>query len=366
MLDDISGSDAQGYVNNAGRFRSEIPLYDWSRKIREPRNSNESPVDENSQVALSSLSDGEVNAIHKKEQESVEIHSVTDGPLTDASDCNSSTSIVPLTSPLTKVNVTGENASLVTSHAESTHPTEDYFLFDLYPYAPGGASSSSLKQCSPAVHLENPERETRWYFKYFLGKYHQLYCGYVTERDPFLLAVAKTDVQTYGISQYRSILWRKTVSFPCNSNCGKSETMYFIQSNKFVDRQEGPEKILVVSHLKIKRDEVKRTNRLCTTLTRILLSITNSFFDLQRIEKGPKEVLNFQVQKEALTLEEQEGSVNFKFGVIYCREGQTSDEQMYNNEHGSPEFDQFISLLGDRIRLKSWDHFKGGLDTKSE
>lgn len=41
---------------------------------------------------------------------------------------------------------------------------------------------------------------------------HQLYCGYVTERDPFLLAVAKTDVQSYGVSQYRAILWRKTVS----------------------------------------------------------------------------------------------------------------------------------------------------------
>ncbi|KAF8566414.1 hypothetical protein P879_03157 [Paragonimus westermani] len=305
MLDDISGSDAQGYVNNAGRFRSEIPLCDWNRKIREPRNSNESPVDENSQIALSSLSDGEFNVIPEKEQESVETCSITDGPLTDVSD----------------LNVTGENASLVTSHAESTHPTEDYFLFDLYPYAPSGASSSSLKQCSPAVHLENPERETRWYFKYFLGKYHQLYCGYVTERDPFLLAVAKTDVQTYGISQYRSILWRKT----------------------------GSQKLCI---------SYNPTNSL--TAKKVL-----NFFDLQRIEKGPKEVLNFQVQKEALTLEEQEGSVNFKFGVIYCREGQTSDEQMYNNEHGSPEFDQFINLLGDRIRLKSWDHFKGGLDTKT-
>ncbi|GAA49518.1 GTPase-activating rap/Ran-GAP domain-like protein 3, partial [Clonorchis sinensis] len=33
--------------------------------------------------------------------------------------------------------------------------------------------------------------------------------------------------------------------------------------------------------------------------------------------------------------------------------------------HGSEEFNQFIKLLGDRINLKSWDRFKGGLDTKS-
>ncbi|OON24049.1 Rap/ran-GAP [Opisthorchis viverrini] len=33
-------------------------------------------------------------------------------------------------------------------------------------------------------------------------------------------------------------------------------------------------------------------------------------------------------------------------------------------KHGSEEFNQFIKLLGDRINLKSWDRFKGGLDTK--
>ncbi|KAF6768170.1 hypothetical protein AHF37_10884 [Paragonimus kellicotti] len=271
MLDDISGPDTQGYVNNAGRFRSEIPLYDWGRRIREPRNSNESSVDENTQVALSSLLDAEVSVIPKKEQENVEMFSGTDGPLTDGSDSSAFNLIVPLTAHLTKVTITAENASLATSHADSTHPTEDYFLFDLYPYAPGGASTSSLKQCSPAVHLENPERETRWYFKYFLGKYHQLYCGYVTERDPFLLAVAKTDVQTYGISQYRSILWRKT----------------------------GSQKLCI---------SYNPTNSL--TAKKVL-----NFFDLQRVEKGPKEVLNFQVQKEALTLEEQEVSIR-----MYWRE----------------------------------------------
>lgn len=38
-----------------------------------------------------------------------------------------------------------------------------------------------------------------------------------------------------------------------------------------------------------------------------------SFFDVQKVEKGPKEVLNVEVQKDALTLEEQEvGSVSFR------------------------------------------------------
>lgn len=33
-------------------------------------------------------------------------------------------------------------------------------------------------------------------------------------------------------------------------------------------------------------------------------------------------------------------------------------------EAGSPEFDRFVSLLGDKIRLKGWDKYRGGLDVK--
>lgn len=35
--------------------------------------------------------------------------------------------------------------------------------------------------------------------------------------------------------------------------------------------------------------------------------------------------------KDLLLLEEQEGSVNFKFGVVYAKEGQTTDDEMLSN-----------------------------------
>lgn len=37
------------------------------------------------------------------------------------------------------------------------------------------------------------------------------------------------------------------------------------------------------------------------------------------------------IQKDLLLLEEQEGSVNFKFGVVYMRPGQTCDDEMLSN-----------------------------------
>lgn len=41
------------------------------------------------------------------------------------------------------------------------------------------------------------------------------------------------------------------------------------------------------------------------------LIIFNSFFDIHRVEKGPRGILNFEAQKDALTLEEQEVRTDF-------------------------------------------------------
>lgn len=34
-------------------------------------------------------------------------------------------------------------------------------------------------------------------------------------------------------------------------------------------------------------------------------------------------------------------------------------------EDTSPEFSQFLSFLGEKIELKGWKYFRGGLDVKS-
>ena len=130
-----------------------------------------------------------------------------------------------------------------------------------------------------------------------------------------------------------------------------------------------------------------------------------------------------------MTLEEQEGAINFKFGIIYAKTGQTTDDEMFSNSKlthahqiwwawplqcqrhcyfsnlakfpfqtmdyspwgskdrigsknscdlqlpsfppffplgsGSPAFMQFIDLLGDTVDLFGWAHYKGGLDTRN-
>ena len=39
---------------------------------------------------------------------------------------------------------------------------------------------------------------------------------------------------------------------------------------------------------------------------------------------------------------------------------------MYNNEHSSPAFDEFLDMLGRKVKLQGFDNFRGGLDIKSE
>jgi len=56
----------------------------------------------------------------------------------------------------------------------------------------------------------------------------------------------------------------------------------------------------------------------------------------------------------------------FKFAVLYCAPGQTTEEEMFSNEFGSPAFNNFLELIGDRITLSGFNRFNGGLDTRGD
>ncbi|XP_053897200.1 rap1 GTPase-activating protein 1-like isoform X4 [Malaclemys terrapin pileata] len=55
-------------------------------------------------------------------------------------------------------------------------------------------------------------------------------------------------------------------------------------------------------------------------------------------------------------------SNNFKFGVIYQKAGQTTEEEVFSNTEESLAFLEFLEFLGDRIQLQDFRGFRGGLD----
>ncbi|XP_059224080.1 GTPase-activating Rap/Ran-GAP domain-like protein 3 isoform X1 [Stomoxys calcitrans] len=172
--------------------------------------------------------------------------------------------------------------------------------------------------------LENPEHQTRWYFKYFLGKLHQNYVGIDAEKSPYFLSVVSQDSGNQGAPMYRAILFRK----------------------------QGTQKIALPYQANQK-----------LTVKQILTHFSG--IDASTM-KNPKEIFAADIQKDLLLLEEQEGSVNFKFGVVYMKPGQCCDDEMLSNQESSPDFEDFLDVLGERVRLKGWDRFRGGLDVKGD
>ncbi|KAF2070071.1 hypothetical protein CYY_008609 [Polysphondylium violaceum] len=71
------------------------------------------------------------------------------------------------------------------------------------------------------------------------------------------------------------------------------------------------------------------------------------------------------LQKELLLLEERQTTSGFKFGLVYCRHGQITDDEIFSNKTGNKDWEEFLDLLGDRIELIGWPHYSAGLDVRN-
>ncbi|KAM5244848.1 signal-induced proliferation-associated 1-like protein 1 isoform 13-T50 [Hipposideros larvatus] len=73
-----------------------------------------------------------------------------------------------------------------------------------------------------------------------------------------------------------------------------------------------------------------------------------------------------KVTEQLMKLDEQGLNYQQKVGIMYCKAGQSTEEEMYNNESAGPAFEEFLQLLGERIRLKGFEKYRAQLDTKTD
>ncbi|XP_047204117.1 rap1 GTPase-activating protein 1 isoform X1 [Girardinichthys multiradiatus] len=73
-------------------------------------------------------------------------------------------------------------------------------------------------------------------------------------------------------------------------------------------------------------------------------------------------VLYPKASRLIVTFDEHVISNNFKFGVIYQKFGQTSEEELFGNMEESSGFVEFLEFLGMKIELHDFKGFRGGLD----
>ncbi|XP_052055636.1 LOW QUALITY PROTEIN: signal-induced proliferation-associated 1-like protein 3 [Apodemus sylvaticus] len=73
-----------------------------------------------------------------------------------------------------------------------------------------------------------------------------------------------------------------------------------------------------------------------------------------------------KVTEQLLKLDEQGLCRKHKVGILYCKAGQSSEEEMYNNEEAGPAFEEFLDLLGDKVCLKGFTKYAAQLDVKTD
>lgn len=73
-----------------------------------------------------------------------------------------------------------------------------------------------------------------------------------------------------------------------------------------------------------------------------------------------------QCETQLLKLDEQGLTNKYKVGILYCRAGQSTEEEMYNNEEPGAAFSEFLDTVGKKVRLKGFDNYKAGLDNKTD
>ncbi|XP_045768166.1 signal-induced proliferation-associated 1-like protein 2 isoform X2 [Maniola jurtina] len=77
-------------------------------------------------------------------------------------------------------------------------------------------------------------------------------------------------------------------------------------------------------------------------------------------------ITNGGAEEQLLRLDEQRVTRHYKVGVMYCKSGQSTEEEMYNNQEAGPAFVEFLQMLGQTVRLKDFDKYKAGLDNRTD
>jgi len=73
-----------------------------------------------------------------------------------------------------------------------------------------------------------------------------------------------------------------------------------------------------------------------------------------------------ELKDELANFEARSIDLQYKFGVLYVKTGQTEEEQWYNNTETPPALTEFMNFLADKVPLKGWTKFRGGLNTQND
>eukprot|EP01119_Soliformovum_irregulare_P017461 TRINITY_DN5196_c0_g1_i1.p1 TRINITY_DN5196_c0_g1~~TRINITY_DN5196_c0_g1_i1.p1 ORF type:complete len:962 (+),score=316.20 TRINITY_DN5196_c0_g1_i1:150-3035(+) len=95
---------------------------------------------------------------------------------------------------------------------------------------------------------------------------------------------------------------------------------------------------------------------------------------IEKCADGPTKFNGLKLQEltkpsaadELMKMEQRLIVKGYKIGVLYATKGQTQENEMFSNVQPSADFVEFLDFLGEKIVLKDWKGFRGGLDVKTD
>lgn len=167
-----------------------------------------------------------------------------------------------------------------------------------------------------SIRRNEPEYDASdYYFKFFEQERHQNFLAEDSEGKPVSISIVKLD------NEYK-ILYR------------------YINGNQIVS-------------LNVDKAKSNNPKKLVKLYAEKTLSSVREVKDIKHFE-------------ELKLFHSNETFTKFKFGILYCEKGQTQENEMFSNQNASPEFEEFLTLLGEKVTLKDFGGYSGGLDTSRD
>ncbi|GMR58748.1 hypothetical protein PMAYCL1PPCAC_28943 [Pristionchus mayeri] len=207
-----------------------------------------------------------------------------------------------------------------------------------------------------------------YYFRHcFSGKQHIEYFGMDDELGPIAVSIVKEvdSSREDSNSQVSERKQRKSVASTDKAEKPKVPLFSPIIYRVIIRISElRPMRLAIPEEMLSEPAETRSTRALVRELLELMCPRIP--FSCLRPALQSQKVGALPIDELLMKIDEQPMYTRYKIGVLLCVPDQDTEEQMYNNEFSTPAFDEFLDFLGTRVRLKGFDAYKGGLDTRGD
>lgn len=166
----------------------------------------------------------------------------------------------------------------------------------------------------------------------FLGKDHHTFIGTVEKFGAVIISLVREDEEESAKTHTEKSIYKIILRF--RDQPERRETFYASQVKKsFLGRGPSLKQVLQ------------------------LLDKDINFSKLKQVEADR------HIEARLISLDEFKYRPRYKFGIMLCKPGQTTDNEYLSNLSGSEAYDRFLAILGSTVELAGFKGFAGGLDT---